>query len=106
MPLPNQSYEKDDPTQCDITFERDLNLQVLSRTGYTLLDLIANVGGLRAVTAFVIGQFFNYWSFNSPANYMVQRLYTYRKGRSLDYSDDGSVKDTKKIFFAVSCVLS
>ena len=68
--------------QCDVTFERNLNLQILSRSGYTLLDLIANVGGLRAVTAFLVGQFINYWCFNSPQNYMVSRLFTFKGGNS------------------------
>ena len=44
-----------------------------------MLDLIANVGGLRTILAFVIGQFINYWCFNSPQNYMVSRLFKYRR---------------------------
>ena len=77
--LPNWSYEKEDSTQFEITIERDRDLQVYSRSGYTILDLIANVGGLRTIFAFVIGQFINYWSFNSPQNYMVSRLFTYKR---------------------------
>ena len=69
--MPRESYEKHDGTHQVISFERSLSLQVYNRSGYTLLDLIANVGGLRTILAFLIGQFINYWSFNSPQNHMV-----------------------------------
>ena len=91
---PNQSQEKKDGTQFEISFERDLDLQIYSRSGYTLLDLIANVGGLRTIMAFVIGQFINYWSFNSPQNYMVSRLFTYKRK---DKDSGAKDQETKKI---------
>ena len=64
----------------------------MSRSGYTILDLIANVGGLRTILMFIIGQFINYWSFNSAQNYMVSRLYTY-KSRDESYSYKPSKSD-------------
>lgn len=67
-----------DGTQFDITFERSLNLQIYSRSGYTILDLIANVGGLRTIMAFVLTQLMGYWNFNSVQNYMVSRLFSYK----------------------------
>ena len=95
-PLPNQSYEKHDGTQFDITFERDLNLQVYTRSGYTILDLIANVGGLRTILSFVFSYLMSYWSFFSVQNYMVSTLFTYqRKGIESDSSKTGN--HTKKI---------
>ena len=78
QPLSIQSYEKHDGTQSDITIERSLNLQIYSRSGYTLLDLIANVGGLRTIMAFVLTQLMGYWNFNSVQNYMVSRLFSYK----------------------------
>ena len=85
-PLPTQSYEKHDGVQTEISFRRNLDLRIVTRSGYTLLDLIANVGGLRTILAFVIGQFINYWCFNSPQNYMVSRLFTYKR-RGYDERD-------------------
>ena len=70
----------------------------MSRSGYTVLDLIANVGGLRTILMFVIGQFINYWSFNSAQNYMVSRLYTYRsRDDPYSYSSHTIDKEPKKI---------
>ena len=70
----------------------------MSRSGYTVLDLIANVGGLRTILMFVIGQFINYWSFNSAQNYMVSRLYTYKSREDpYSYSSHTKDKEPKKI---------
>ena len=53
--MPTLSYEKHDGVQTEISFRRNLDLSIVTRSGYTLLDLIANVGGLRTILAFVIG---------------------------------------------------
>lgn len=84
----------------------------MSRSGYTLLDLIANVGGLRTILMFVIGQFINKWSFNSPQNYMVQKLFVQKGGsrpnRSPDknmtplYSIDGQTFGLRE--YIISCL--
>ena len=39
------SYEKDDFTRQDVTVEMNLDLRVVSRDGYTLLDWVSDVGG-------------------------------------------------------------
>ena len=62
----SESYEKNDGTQFDITLEHDPDLQIVNRSGYTVLDLIANVGGLRTIMAFVITYAMSYWNFNKP----------------------------------------
>ena len=38
-------YEKDDFTRQDVTIEMNLDLRVISRDGYTLLDWVSDVGG-------------------------------------------------------------
>ena len=81
-PLPSASYEKHDGTQFDVTFERSLDLQLIKRSGYTLLDLISNVGGLRTIMSFAITFAMSYWNFNTGANYMVSKLFTYKEGVS------------------------
>ena len=40
------SYEKDKHTTMDVTFERNLDLIVITRDGYTLLDWISDIGGI------------------------------------------------------------
>ena len=45
-PLPGRPYEKDYNTIMEISIERDLDLHVVSREGYTLLDFFADLGGM------------------------------------------------------------
>ena len=44
--MPGVSYEKDEVTQVDVTFERNLTLQIVTRDGYTFLDWISDIGGI------------------------------------------------------------
>ena len=82
-PLPGASYEKNDGTQFDITFERDLDLKLVKRSGYTILDLISNVGGLRTLMSFGFTVLMSYWNFNSSANHMVSRLFLYKSAQGM-----------------------
>lgn len=64
----------------EITFELDSDLQVYSSIArYSLLDLLANVGGLAISLTFAICQFISFWSYNSPSNYMVSSLFGYKR---------------------------
>ena len=79
--MSSASYEKHDGTQFDVTIERDLDLRIVKRSGYTILDLISNVGGLRTLMAFGITVVMGYWNFNTSSNHMVSRLFSYRVGK-------------------------
>ena len=78
------SYEKNDGTQFDVTIERDLDLIIVKRSGYTVLDLISNVGGLRTLMAFGITVVMGYWNFNTSQNHMVSRLFSYKVMSGVD----------------------
>ena len=43
---PLRSYEKDYDAQMDITIEMNLDQNVISRDGYTILDWISDIGGM------------------------------------------------------------
>ena len=46
--LANKSYEGDDErVVMDITIEMNLDQGILSRTGYTFLDVLSDVGGIQ-----------------------------------------------------------
>ena len=44
--MPKRSYEKDDNVQMDITIEMNLDYVTQIRTRYTILDVLADVGGM------------------------------------------------------------
>ena len=73
--IPTKSYEADSLTLMDITFERNLDLLVIARAGYTVLDLISDIGGILGILMSAAGTFLFAWGYNSFDNYMVTKLY-------------------------------
>ena len=55
----------------DITFERDLNLTVVTRDGYTILDWISDIGGIQGILISAIAIMISYWNYNYFDNFMV-----------------------------------
>ena len=73
--IQTKSYEADTETLMDITFERSLDLLVIARAGYTVLDLISDIGGILGILMSAAGTFLFAWCYNSFDNYMVTKLY-------------------------------
>ena len=73
--MPVQSYEKDKDVQVDITIEMDLDLKVISRSGYTILDLISDIGGIQGVLFSSFAILVGIWNHNMIENYLVSKLY-------------------------------
>ena len=44
--LANRPYEVDPYVQMDLTVEMSLDSRVVERTGYTMLDLLSDIGGV------------------------------------------------------------
>lgn len=59
----------------DITFEMDLNLKVVARDGYTILDWISDIGGIQGILISAIAIIIGYWNYNFFDNFMVSKLY-------------------------------
>ena len=76
---PFKSYEKDYDVQVDITIEMDLNLTVIAREGYTILDWISDIGGMQGMLLGLIAFLVAIWNYNQFQNYMVTRLYKMEK---------------------------
>ena len=78
-PLPARSYEKDFDTWFDLTIEMNLNLELIQRNGYTVLDLLSDVGGILEISTIVITYFLAFWNYNHLENFLVTRLYKLEK---------------------------
>ena len=59
----------------DITIEMNLNLKVIARAGYTILDFISDVGGIQAMLISLVAWVVAFWNYKMFDNYMVSRLY-------------------------------
>ena len=71
-PLPVQSYERPDTrVQVVMTLERNLNLTVISRDGYNVLDWFSDIGGIQGIFISAIALFLGLWNYNSLDNFMA-----------------------------------
>ena len=53
----------------------DLNQKVISRSGYTVLDLISDIGGMQGVLISFFAIIVGVWNHNMIENHLVSRLY-------------------------------
>ena len=75
----------------DVTFEHNLNLVVVARDGYTVLDWISDIGGIQGILISFIALIIGYWNYNHFDNYMVFGLYRI-KNDSPKGKDDSNQK--------------
>ena len=45
-PMPVRPYEKDRDVIMELSIERNLDLRVIAREGYTILDFLSDLGGM------------------------------------------------------------
>ena len=70
--LPITSYERaDESVQVSITLERSMNLTVVSRDVYTLLDWFSDIGGIQGIFISLIGLFLGVWNYNNMSNFLA-----------------------------------
>jgi len=50
--------------QVDVTVEMDLNLTIVFREGYTVLDWISDIGGMQGMLLGLLAAFVAFWNYN------------------------------------------
>lgn len=74
-PLPLRPYEKDFDVQMDITIEMDLTLNILARSGYTVLDLLSDIGGMQSILISTFAILLGILNYNHFDTYLASRLF-------------------------------
>ena len=68
----------------------NLDLRVIARSGYTLLDWVSDVGGMQGMLISLIVFLLSIWNFNQFDNFMVHRLFkSVHKDNSLSEQTKG-----------------
>ena len=52
-----------------------MDLTTVERTGYTILDILSDVGGLQGILFSAVGLFLNIWNYNHLDNYLASKLF-------------------------------
>ena len=63
----------------DVTIEMNLDLGIINRTGYNILDVMSDIGGIQSIiitTASVLAGLWNYKHFDT---FLTSRLFKIRK---------------------------
>ena len=76
----------------DVTIERDRNLSIVTRRGYTLPDILAAIGGIAVLLGYVISTLVALWTNNYIDRFMVAELFRIKKAE--DEEDDIESKGT------------
>ena len=58
-----------------ISFEVDLDQTVIQRIGYTIPDLLSDIGGIEALVLSLFGVILSFWNHNNFDNHLVSKFY-------------------------------
>ena len=80
--LASYSYEKDSIVQMDITIEMNLDQGFIERTGYNILDVLSDIGGIWATLLYGLGTLLGFWNYKHFDNFMASKLFKIQKKKS------------------------
>ena len=75
-----------------IWIQLSLDLSVVERTGYTVLDVLSDVGGLQGILISAISISLSILNHNYLSNYLVSKLYKHESG-ALKVSSTEGIKE-------------
>ena len=52
-----------------------MDLIIIERNGYTIVDLFSDIGGIQSFLSSIIGIFLSFWNHNYLDNYLVSKLF-------------------------------
>lgn len=61
--LPPRAYEKDPNLVVQVSFEVNLDLRLKHRFGYTVLDLLSDIGGVTSILYTFFGFLLSVWNY-------------------------------------------
>ena len=73
--MPKRAFEKDVNVAMDITIEMNRDQVTLSRNVYTILDVLADIGGIQSIIVSVIVIFSSFWNYGHFDSNMAKQLF-------------------------------
>ena len=100
---PSIPAEQFDYTQFEVAVELNLDLQVINRTYYTLLDCLSDVGGMLQVLMTTVAVCLTVFNYQHLDNYMATNLFRLQapqnsesKAETVDGPSNGNFTDREK----------
>ena len=66
----------------DITIERSLDIQLVERIGYTVLDAVSDIGGIQGIMLSLTWGVLSFLNYRNIENFMVSKLYRFHESRN------------------------
>ena len=92
--------EEDDLVQ-GIQIEVNANLTLIQRSGYHIIDLLSDVGGLQGLLISAISVFLSVWNYRNLENYLAVKLFKFENTDSVELGSAKAVPSqvqTLKLF--------
>ena len=74
-PMSTRPYEKDNIVQMEINIEMNLDLTVISREGYTILDFLSDIGGMQGMIFSGLAVALTFLNYNYFDDYLITKLF-------------------------------
>ena len=104
-PLPIRPQEKDLNVQMEITMEMNLDLAKVSRSGYTFIDVLSDIGGIQSILISTITILISIFNYNHFDDYMATRLFKAKsKGHRSDKDMRNEPTELQPTFYFNSCL--
>ena len=87
---PPVAYEFDTETMLDVTIERDRDVTIVTRRGYYLPEILAEIGGIIVILVYTCSFLLGLWTNKYLERYMVSKLFRVKKAR--DSEDQENLK--------------
>ena len=87
-------------TDLIVGFSVSLNndLTVIERSGYTIVDLFSDIGGIQSFLSTAIGIFLSFWNHNYLDNYLVSQLFNISVENGESYNRSSQLNSTREFF--------
>ena len=79
----NRPYEKDPVLQTSIVIEASLDQLFIQREGYTILDLLSDVGGLSGIGIWMLDILVKILNYDYMNSYMASKLYKLKNQQTI-----------------------
>ena len=63
----------------NIAIERNLDMKLIDREGYTVLDYLSDMGGMQNIVQSVLIIVLSFWNYNFLDDFLVSKLFRYEK---------------------------
>ena len=72
-----------------------LDLLIVARNGYTVLDILSDVGGIESILISGVTLFLSVWNYRHFDSYMVSQLYCSPEAEMRDFKQTGKLFNVK-----------